>query len=240
MRPLLCCNRQEIMEFLKKRGQDYVTDSTNLTTDYVRNKIRLEVLPLLESINPAARTNILTTIDNLNEEHKVYAWSTGRMEEECSFVRDGRLYVAKEGLMRSPSPLSLIHETLRDCGFNRSQLLQILRSMDKPGRMFYFRAEVLEIDKSPAHAYLDLSKCGTKATIRHYRQGDSLVPFGMKGRKLVSDLLTDLKKSKIDKNRQLILEFNGTIAWVVGLRSSEEFKVDEKTQKVLHLTIDKD
>lgn len=290
VRPLLCCNRQEIMEFLKERGQDYVTDSTNLTTDYVRNKIRLEVLPLLESINPAARTNILTTIDNLNEEHKVYSWCTGRMEEECSFVRDGRLYVAKEGLMRSPSPLSLLHETLRDCGFNRTQLLQILRSMDKPGRMFYsaefvltidrdylivdgydemetwegeelhfdgkqgtvelpfgtllhyeiVRAEVLEIDKSPAHAYLDLSKCGTKATIRHYRQGDSLVPFGMKGRKLVSDLLTDMKKSKIDKKRQLILEFNGTIAWVVGLRSSEEFKVDEKTQKVLHLTIDKD
>ena len=62
----------------------------------------------------------------------------------------------------------------------------------------------------------------------------------MKGRKLVSDLLTDMKKSKIDKKRQLILEFNGTIAWVVGLRISEEFKVDEKTQKVLHLTIDKD
>ena len=56
----------------------------------------------------------------------------------------------------------------------------------------------------------------------------------------MSDLLTDMKKSKIDKKRQLILEFNGTIAWVVGLRSSEEFKVDEKTQKVLHLTIDKD
>ena len=41
IRPLLCVGREDIIDYLKWRGQDFVTDSTNLTSDYTRNKIRL-------------------------------------------------------------------------------------------------------------------------------------------------------------------------------------------------------
>ena len=47
LRPLLCVSRAEIEDFLVKRGQKYVTDSTNLEADVQRNKIRLQVLPVL-------------------------------------------------------------------------------------------------------------------------------------------------------------------------------------------------
>ena len=48
VRPLLDVSRQEIETYLHSIGQDYVMDSTNLVDDVVRNKIRLNVLPLLE------------------------------------------------------------------------------------------------------------------------------------------------------------------------------------------------
>lgn len=60
-RPLLCVSRKEITDYLQSIQQNYITDSTNLVPDVQRNKMRLEVIPLLESINPAAQQNILQT-----------------------------------------------------------------------------------------------------------------------------------------------------------------------------------
>ncbi|MCM1579473.1 MAG: tRNA lysidine(34) synthetase TilS [Ruminococcus sp.] len=51
IRPLLDISRVEIEEFLAERGQGYVTDSTNLTDDYTRNRIRHRVVPELMKIN---------------------------------------------------------------------------------------------------------------------------------------------------------------------------------------------
>ena len=59
MRPLLCVGRDDITEYLSAQNQPYVTDSTNLVDDVVRNKIRLDVIPLLEKINPSVKKSIL-------------------------------------------------------------------------------------------------------------------------------------------------------------------------------------
>lgn len=61
VRPLLCVSRDDIECFLDSIGQDYVTDSTNLHDDVKRNKIRLDVLPLLETLNPDVRQSIFRT-----------------------------------------------------------------------------------------------------------------------------------------------------------------------------------
>ena len=53
IRPLLCLSREEILEYLKSRGQSYVTDSTNSERIAQRNKVRLDVIPVLRNINPA-------------------------------------------------------------------------------------------------------------------------------------------------------------------------------------------
>ena len=58
VRPLLCVSRDEIEDYLHARGQAYVTDSTNLQPDVLRNKIRLQLLPLVEEIYAGATENI--------------------------------------------------------------------------------------------------------------------------------------------------------------------------------------
>lgn len=52
VRPLLDCTRAEVEDYLGTLGQPYCTDSTNLTDDYTRNRIRHDILPRLCELNP--------------------------------------------------------------------------------------------------------------------------------------------------------------------------------------------
>lgn len=52
VRPLLDCTRAEVEDYLGALGQPYCTDSTNLTDDYTRNRIRHDILPRLCELNP--------------------------------------------------------------------------------------------------------------------------------------------------------------------------------------------
>ncbi|MBO1362675.1 tRNA lysidine(34) synthetase TilS [Prevotella sp. A2931] len=86
---------------------------------------------------------------------------------------------------------------------------------------------------------IDLDKVSFPIFIRHCRQGDKFSPFGMKGRKLISDFLTDLKLSLFAKQQQLIVEdASGQILWVVGKRIDDHFKVTANTRKVLTIKVD--
>ena len=53
IRPLIRCSREEIEEYCEKNSLTFVTDSSNLTDDYTRNKIRHNIIPLLKEINPS-------------------------------------------------------------------------------------------------------------------------------------------------------------------------------------------
>ena len=75
-----------------------------------------------------------------------------------------------------------------------------------------------------------------RIVLRHWRQGDRFQPFGMKGTKLVSDLFSDLKLDYDDKKRAWLLEADGEIIWVVGLRSSAHYTVPIGSQDYIILT----
>ena len=70
IRPLLGVSRDDIEEYLSEKGQSYVTDSTNLTDDYSRNKIRHSVIPVLCGINSAFLDNIKNMTEILSEQDK--------------------------------------------------------------------------------------------------------------------------------------------------------------------------
>lgn len=72
VRPLLCINREEIIRYLQNIGQDYVTDSTNLEDEYTRNKIRLNLLPLMQEINPSVKNTLIDTSNYLNDVATIY------------------------------------------------------------------------------------------------------------------------------------------------------------------------
>ena len=84
-----------------------------------------------------------------------------------------------------------------------------------------------KLDRNPEHAALDLALLQFPLEIRPWQEGDTFRPIGMKGRKLISDLLIDLKVPLSDKPKVHVLLSNDEIAWVIGFRISEKFKVSE-------------
>jgi len=67
IRPLLSVPRTEIEEWLRERGQSWRTDSTNLSDDYTRNRIRHSVMPVLADINSRAAAHICAFGDDCRE-----------------------------------------------------------------------------------------------------------------------------------------------------------------------------
>ncbi len=92
---------------------------------------------------------------------------------------------------------------------------------------------------SPYEAYFDAGKFVPPYEMRSWRDGDRFIPLGMSGHKKVSDFLTDLQYPPPLRNEIKVLLSNGEIAWLPGLRTSELFKITDKTKRVVYIKIPK-
>ncbi|MCL2036706.1 MAG: tRNA lysidine(34) synthetase TilS [Oscillospiraceae bacterium] len=68
VRPLILCERSEVEEFCRQRGLTFVSDSTNSSEEFTRNKIRLSLLPLIKQINPSFEDSITRMCKILRED----------------------------------------------------------------------------------------------------------------------------------------------------------------------------
>ena len=113
VRPLLCLSRKDIESYLSLRELPYVTDRTNKEDIYVRNKIRLQVLPLLESINPSVYETIERTASNLYETEQLYRSAISSFIDKITEQKDDELYIDISKLLDSPAPRTLLFEILK-------------------------------------------------------------------------------------------------------------------------------
>ena len=279
IRPFLCVSHDEILCELQDYGQQYVTDSTNYETVYTRNKVRLDIVPLLRSLNSSASENIFTTIMNMQETLKIYNSFVEEMKRKCVSEENDTCIVSMAQIRACISPISVLYEILSEKGFNRNQVCEMLDITDS-GRTFISSrvdtdknvnialidrnriiirrkssddfeivslsdfpnikvsvvdASDVEINRNPRFAYIDEDKVKGHLFVRKVEPGDKFRPFGMKGFKLVNDLLTDMKVDVFQKQQQLILCDEQSVVWVVGRRSSEDYRIDSSTRKVLVL-----
>ena len=271
LRPLLCVSRDEIEHFLAKRGQKYVIDSTNLETDVKRNKVRLQVLPLLRTLNPAVSDNIQRMVENVAEAQIVLDSLLDNFKKHNTLeLRELEKYGSSE---------YVIYEWLKNYGFNGTQARQVLEAetgkimsssqgydvlkdrerliiertlkpfnpMRIPEEGMYVLDEKMRlslrkcaayVSKKPFVATFDAQKVVFPLTVRRVEEGDWMIPFGMRGRKLLSDLMTDRKMTVFEKRRQLVVvDAQDVIVWAVGLRIADSVAVAETTQSVLELIL---
>ena len=265
VRPLLCVDRQEIEEYLKCIGQDYVTDSTNLEDEYLRNKIRLNLLPMMQGIVPNAKESVLKTAGHLSKAYDVYCHAMG--EAVRRICRDGRT-ISIPLLLKEPSPKAVLFEILHPLGFNAAQVGDIYRSLDgQPGKFFLAsgwrvikdrESLLLEhvteglppsldmeereytpdfvIPRTSDIACLDADRLSLPLALRRWEHGDVFVPFGMTGKKKVSDYLTDRKFSLSQKERLWVLCSGNDIVWLVGERLDNRFRITSSTRRILIVT----
>ena len=98
---------------------------------------------------------------------------------------------------------------------------------------FRVRKKPVYVSKEPYVATLDASKVRFPLTVRRVEEGDWMQPYGMKGRKLLSDLMTDLKMTVFEKRRQLVVvDAKGAVLWLVGRRIAAFVSVSDATTAV--------
>jgi tRNA(Ile)-lysidine synthase len=93
--------------------------------------------------------------------------------------------------------------------------------------------------RNPEFAWFDadLLPPMSELTLRHPQVGDAILPFGMTGRQLLSDLFRDNKLSAIDKQHCWVLAYGDEILWVPGLRNSRLYSVTGSTTNIMELHV---
>jgi tRNA(Ile)-lysidine synthase len=274
VRPLLQVSRESIIGYLKTIQQEYVTDSTNLEDVYTRNKIRLNILPLMKEINPSVMESVQETSRRLADIAIIYHQNRVSVLKESVVQESDNLYrIPIKKILQDVAPASFLYELLSPYGFNVSQIKDVHHCLvhsqsgkrflskewevirDREELMIHRKASQLDVPellieevkdmasfKLPRDkhiACLDADKVIRPLTIRKWKSGDKFIPLGMKGKKNVSDYLTDRKFSVYQKDNQYVVCSGETIVWLVDERIDNRFRVTDETERILIIQIKK-
>lgn len=135
IRPLLCCSRKQIEDYLKELNQDFVTDSSNLTDNYRRNKIRHNVIPLLKDFNDSLEETIARNSDVLREEKELLDSMAEELENRASINK-------KQHIGKNFERFSIIYPIIKKYD------VSVLRSSPKPIRLRVIRKALSELGGS--------------------------------------------------------------------------------------------
>lgn len=149
VRPMLDVTHSEILQFLADIGQEYVTDSTNRETQFTRNKIRLQLLPLMREINPSADDAIAQTAVRLADAQTLLEEEMRRRLATLNQNQAGLLFCAGiEPFLSQPAPKLLLFHLLYPLGFTPAQTDMIWQGMStKTGAIYASPQAELLIDR---------------------------------------------------------------------------------------------
>lgn len=96
-----------------------------------------------------------------------------------------------------------------------------------------------EIKRNKAILHCDIDKLAFPLTLRRWKEGDWFVPFGMKGKKKLSDFFSDNKFSIFQKEETWVLLSDNDVVWIVNHRADNRFRITEATNTVYTLSLGK-
>ena len=229
-----------LVDIGKKRRSKIILDLKEFTSYDIclqREVIRLCVRELKGDLNqlvrriPRLRRGSFESVDRaINLIHSYGSCGQKKSGKKVKLVNkiwmevSGKEFVFyKEEKKEYNYPLTLPGEVnLKDWGIKIKG--EILKSKSEHQNLFHGNQNI---------AFLDWEKLKKPFCLRSRRRGDKFKPLGMKGTKSLADFLIDTKVPRHLRDEVAIFTSKGKIAWVVGYRISDEFKVTDKTKKVL-------
>jgi tRNA(Ile)-lysidine synthase len=124
-----------------------------------------------------------------------------------------------------------IHQSMETVKFDGHQLEFKTIAVDDP--LTYVKST-----NSNNKIFLDAEGLTYPFVVRNWQHGDRMQPYGMKGSKLISDLLTDHKIPSLEREKAVVLTSGSTILWLVGIRASKHHKITSITKSIIEITSD--
>lgn len=285
VRPMMFATRKDIHDYAVAHHIPFREDSSNRSTKYLRNKVRLGLVPMLKEINPQFTTIMRRNIARLSQAQDFITSSMDIIKAEV-LEAGGDVKVLHVDRINDHLPRNfVVYEILSsEFGFKGDVVDALCHALDNgsTGRRFYSREWVAVVDRGDVAitritsddscetivnrgavrsyaggsvlyydycnidfiddldqgenvALLDADKLRFPLVVRRWREGDWFVPFGMSGRKKLSDYLIDKKVSLAEKGRQFVLLSGDDIVWVIGRRLDDRYAITRKTENVLRV-----
>ncbi len=285
VRPLTFATRKDILEYAAHERIPFREDSSNHSTKYFRNKIRLGLIPRIKEMEPNFTVRMEQNIGRLTDTQRFIDHAIELIRNEI-VTSEGEIDTLHVDRIDKAFPLNFVIFELMNASYSfKGDVTDALfRALEQgvTGKRFYSKSHVATLDRGkvlitpiaendmcegtiaegavrgycgnsalyfewqdidtiesrdvpPGVALLDADKLTFPLVVRRWNPGDSFIPFGMEGRKKVSDFLIDEKVSLPEKNRQFVLLSGGEIVWVVGRRIDARYALTRGTENVLRI-----
>lgn len=128
--PLLFASRKDITKYAEENQLQWRDDSSNSQTKYTRNKIRHQVLPLLEEINKEVRNNFLANMERIISTENIYHSKIKEYKNEICLITKTDLVIDLNKLISIQESNLVLFEIIKEYGYHYKQCEQILRHTD--------------------------------------------------------------------------------------------------------------
>ncbi len=106
IRPLIEVDKDEILEYLDEVGEGFVIDASNEDLSFLRNRIRLRLIPELLGYNPAFKRLVLQTVEIAREDEALLETETSWRFEAISSVEDGIVSISLADFNKQPPAIA--------------------------------------------------------------------------------------------------------------------------------------
>lgn len=262
IRPLLNFRKSELYDFAKENKVLFREDRSNLENKYLRNQWRNVWIPEMEKQTPGLNESIQVLIEAFQTERgnieskyekeltQIKKSKSLTFESYDSMSDEGKHFIAREIGIR-PTELLELNQLRRAGKSKRLEIHRLNLIIWNTGDQFYIEYKnafqvpkivVQKVNSLPQNytkkeVFLDPSKIVGKLNIRKWKSGDRISPIGMKGSKLVSDIIKDSKVSSQEKSNIYILEDEEKVLWIVGLKISKLGIADNNSKEISKISI---
>lgn len=261
LRPLLSFTKEEIILFSKQNSYTWREDKSNLSLKYTRNKFRNEFLPFLFNQIPTLKDSISILIkvfqDNQFEIEKF-------IEPICKKIKNEKILPIKiyeelsieqkivllkhfcfsskqlkevEKLIFAQKGKYLISKTHRITKESKFLSFSLLNSKVNSPTFTIEKTTSLPKTFNLKEIYLDVAKIKGTLKIRKWEIGDKISPIGMKGSKLISDIITESKILNTNRNDIFVLVDDENIHWCLGLKIGRKAIANSASEKIILVRI---
>ncbi len=284
IRPLILCTREETRAFCEAHAIPFRDDPTNFDTRYLRNAIRLELLPKLREYNPQVEEALARAAKLLGESEEVLEWATAKALAELrqgkgldlsrmralpkalqalvvravasqfgvllysrhveavlrgiELGRGGEYHLPKGLVARIGGGLLVIEEKKPPPTGLWTLNFPGETAVPELGWRFAVAAEErpLSLDShDPCHVYVSKKKVQLPLLVRAAISEDVFQPFGERKKKKVWDVLARQGLPRWERERWPVVVDKKGVVWVVGVRPSGEYSVEEDETEVISL-----